>query len=84
MARTTRSSPEVRERAVRMVLEHAEEIRRRESWNGLEDVEFATLGRVAWYNGSRLLEPLGYVPPAEFERAYHDRQTAPAEMAVLT
>jgi hypothetical protein len=44
-----------------------EEIRRRGSWKGLEDVEFATLEWVAWYNGSRLLEPLGYVPPAEFE-----------------
>ena len=32
----------------------------------------------------RLLEPLGYVPPAEFEQAYHDRQTAPAGLAVLT
>jgi transposase InsO family protein len=32
-------------------------------------VEFATLLWVAWYNGSRLLEPLGYVPPAEFEEA---------------
>ena len=31
-----------------------------------------------------LLEPLGYVPPAEFEQAYPDRQTAPAGMAVLT
>jgi hypothetical protein len=27
-------------------------------------------------HGSRLLAPLGYVPPAEFEQAYHDRQTA--------
>ena len=25
-----------------------------------------------WYNGSHRLEPLGYVPPAEFEKAYHD------------
>src|SRR5687767_11846376 len=33
---------------------------------------------------SRLLEPLGYVPPAEFEKAYHDRQAAPVGMAVLT
>jgi hypothetical protein len=24
------------------------------------------------------------VPPAEFEQAYHDRQAAPAAMAVLT
>ena len=39
---------------------------------------------VAWYNGSRLLAPLGYVPLAEFEQAYHDRQAAPVSMAVLT
>jgi len=31
-----------------------------------------------------LQEPLGYVPPAEFEPAYHDRQAAPAGMTVLT
>src|SRR5262249_18336279 len=61
-----------------------EEIYRRGPWKGLEDVEFATLEWVAWYNGRRLLEPLGYVPPAEFEQAFHDRQAAPASMAVLT
>ena len=61
-----------------------EEIYRRGPWKSLEDVEFATLEWVAWYNSRRLLEPLGYVPPAEFEQAYHDRQAAPAEMAVLT
>jgi transposase InsO family protein len=62
----------------------AEEIYRRGPWTGLEDVEFATLEWVAWYNGSRLLAPLGYVPPAEFEQAYHDRQTAQVGMAVRT
>jgi transposase InsO family protein len=61
-----------------------EEIHRRGPWRGLEDVEFATLEWVAWYNGSRLLEPLGYVPPAEFEQAYHDRQATPVGTAVLT
>jgi putative transposase len=61
-----------------------EEIHRRGPWKGLEDVEFATLEWVAWYNGSRLLEPLGYIPPAEFEKVYHDRQAAPVGMAVLT
>jgi transposase InsO family protein len=61
-----------------------EEIYRRGPWKGLEDVEFATLEWVAWYNGRRLLEPLGYVPPAEFEQAYQDRQAAPAGLAVLT
>jgi putative transposase len=61
-----------------------EEIRRRGPWKGLEDVEFATLEWAAWYNGSRLLEPLGYVPPAEFETADHDRQAGPGGMAVRT
>lgn len=60
-----------------------EEIHRRGPWKGLDDVEFATLEWVAWYNGSRLLAPLGYVPPAEFEQAYHDRHSAPAEPVVL-
>jgi putative transposase len=46
-----------------------EEIRRRGPWKALEDVEFATLEWVAWYNHQHLLEPLGYVPPAEFEQA---------------
>ena len=61
-----------------------EEIRRRGPRKGLEDVEFATLEWVAWYNHQRLLEPLGYVPPAEFEQAYHDRQAAPRGVEVLT
>jgi transposase InsO family protein len=61
-----------------------EEIRRRGPWKTIEDVEFATLEWVAWYNSRRLLEPLGYVPPDEFERAYYNRQTASAELAVLT
>jgi len=61
----------------------AEEIHRRGPWKGLEDVEFATLEWVAWYNSHRLLEPLGYVPPAEFEQTYHDRQAPPADLMVL-
>jgi hypothetical protein len=31
-----------------------------------------------------MLEPLGYVPPGESERAYDNRQTADAERATLT
>jgi hypothetical protein len=31
-----------------------------------------------------MLAPLGYVPPAEFEHAYYDRQVAPGVVAVLT
>ena len=40
-----------------------EVIRRRGPWRHLEEVEFATLEWVAWYNTSRLLEPIGHVPP---------------------
>jgi putative transposase len=61
-----------------------EEIHRRGPWKGVGDVEFATLEWVAWYNTSRLLEPIGYVSPNEFEQAYYGRQTAPAELAALT
>jgi transposase InsO family protein len=56
-----------------------EVIRRRGPWKGIEDVEFATLTWVAWFNSSRLLEPLGYVPPDEFEAAYHSRNAVAAE-----
>jgi putative transposase len=51
---------------------------------GLDDVELATLTWVAWYNAHRLLEPLGYVPPAEFEQAFHERQARTAQQMVLT
>jgi putative transposase len=46
-------------------------IRRRGPWRGLEAVELATLEWVHWYNHQRLLEPIGYVPPAEHERNYY-------------
>ena len=61
-----------------------EVIRRRGPWRSLDDVEFATLEWVAWFNTSRLLEPIGHVPPAEYEEAYYCRQDTPAELATLT
>ena len=50
-----------------------EVIRRRGPWRHLEAVEFATLEWVDWFNHRRLLEPLGYVPPAEFEARYYEQ-----------
>src|SRR5205085_6223378 len=44
-----------------------EVIRRKGPWRSIEAVELATLDWVHWFNRKRLLEPLGYVPPAEFE-----------------
>ena len=61
-----------------------EVIRRRGPWRSLEDVEFATLEWVAWFNNRRLLEPIGHVPPVEHEETYYSRQQAPAELAALT
>jgi transposase InsO family protein len=60
-----------------------EVIRRRGPWRNLEDVEFATLEWVSWYNNRRLLEPIGYVPPAEHEEEYYRRQEEPVEVAGL-
>ena len=49
-------------------------IRRRGPWKGLDEVEYATLEWVDWFNHRRLLAPIGYVPPAEFEADYHQRE----------
>jgi transposase InsO family protein len=46
-------------------------IHRRGPWRHLEAVEYATLEWVAWFNHRRLLEPIGNVPPAEFETTYY-------------
>ena len=48
----------------------AEVIHRREPWRNFEAVEFATLEWVDWFNNRRLLEPIGFIPPAEAEERY--------------
>ncbi len=53
-------------------------------WRGFDDVEYATLEYVAWYNTQRLLEPLGYLPPVEYEEHFHRAQTAQAVEGALT
>ncbi|WP_409259089.1 IS3 family transposase [Paraburkholderia sp. Cpub6] len=49
----------------------AELIHRRAPWKTRESVELATLEWVAWFNHHRLMEPLGYIPPAEAEANYY-------------
>ena len=58
-------------------------IRGRGPWRTLEDVEFATLQWVWWFNHHRLLEPIGYVPPVDHEEAYYRRQLTQAELTTL-
>ena len=53
----------------------AELIHRRAPWKTRESVELATLEWVSWFNHHRLLEPIGYIPPAEAEANYY-RQLA--------
>ena len=62
-------------------LNKTELIHRRGPWRGFDDVEFATLEYVVWFNNHRLLEPLGYLPPGEYEAQFHRAQAAqvPAE-----
>ncbi|MBX9811511.1 MAG: IS3 family transposase [Burkholderiales bacterium] len=48
----------------------AELIHRRAPWKTKQAVELATLEWVAWFNHHRLLEPIGYIPPAEAEANY--------------
>jgi putative transposase len=50
-----------------------EVIRRKGPWRQLEAVEFATLDWVDWFNTRRLLEPIGYVPPAEYEARFYEQ-----------
>jgi transposase InsO family protein len=51
----------------------AEVIRRKGPWRTLEAVEFATLTWVDWFNTRRLLGPIGYIPPAEYEARYYEQ-----------
>jgi len=54
--------------AIRMItlwssgLYKTELIRKQGPWRALEDVEFATLDWVDWFNNRRLREPIGHVP----------------------
>jgi transposase InsO family protein len=48
-------------------------VRRRGPGRYLEAVELATLARVDWFNTRRLLEPIGYVPPTEYEARYYEQ-----------
>ena len=60
-------------------------IYRQGPWRGLDDVEFATLGYIDWFNHRRIHGEItndnSYVTPAEHEATYY-RQTTAASQAV--
>ena len=63
---------------VRWIRDKAELVERKGPWRGLDDLEYATLEWVDWFNHRRLFSAIGYVPPAEYEANLY-RGTVPAE-----
>jgi transposase InsO family protein len=59
----------------------AEVIHRRPSWRTRDEVEWATLAWVDWFNNRRLMESIGNIPPVEAEQAYYAQSTGSAVMA---
>jgi len=59
-------------------------IHRRAPWKTRESVELATLEWVHWFNHIRLLEPIGYIPPAEAEANYWRQLASEATPVALT
>ena len=60
-----------------------EVIHHRGPWRHIDAVEYATLEWVDWFNNRRLLEPIGNMPPAEFEVAYYRQHEESAAVAGL-
>jgi putative transposase len=58
----------------------AELVRNRGPWRGLDDLEYATLEWIDWFNHRRLFEAHGQIPPAEFEEL-HYRQKGSGQQA---
>lgn len=56
-------------------------IHRRAPWKTRESLELATLEWVHWFNHQRLLEPIGYIPPAEAEANYYRHLASQTAMA---
>ena len=56
----------------------AEVIHKDGPWKGPDQVELATLSWVDWFNNQRILEPIGDVPPAEYEMRYHQSESCNA------
>jgi len=58
-----------------------EVIRKRGPWKNIDEVEYATLEWVDWFNHRRLLESIGNIPPAEYELRYDQQQDESSKAA---
>jgi len=52
-------------------------------WPNASAVELETLSWVEWFNNRQPLEPIGNIPPVEFEAMYDQEQASPAAVAEL-
>ena len=62
----------------------AELIHRKAPWKTKQSLELATLEWVHWFNHHRLLESIGYIPPAEAEANYWQQLTNKDELLLCT
>ena len=60
-----------------------EVIRKRGPWRSVDEVEYATLEWVHWYNTKRLLGPIGHLPPIEHELNYYQQLSASMKRQTL-
>ena len=58
-----------------------EVIRQQGPWRNIEDVEFATLTWVDWFNNRSVFGPMGNVPPPAKEIEYYQQQDESAMAA---
>ena len=56
----------------------AEVIHREGPWRSADQVELATLSWVEWFNHRRILQPIGDMPPAEYEMRYYETESSKA------
>jgi putative transposase len=50
-------------------------------WQIMDEVEYATMDWVDWFNHHSVLEPIGNMPPAELELMYHQQIKWLSELA---
>ncbi len=59
-------------------------VRNRGPWRGLDDLEYATLEWVDWFNHRRLFHELGRIPPAEYEDRYYQQSESDHQVETHT
>jgi putative transposase len=52
-------------------------------WRTRDQLELAVVEYIGWYNGARLHERLGDIPPAEYEQQYALREATTLAVAIV-